>query len=176
MEGSPFSWDEIVHLAADAQPFTALIDVDAPDFAKPGDMPAQIRTYCAQTRQPVPQDTGTIARIVFESLALKYRHTLEMLEELVGRRLDALHIVGGGTQNRLLSQFAADAIGRPVVAGPIEATAAGNILMQMLATGAISSLRQGRRVIRNSFDTEVFEPSNTARWDEAYARLVALGL
>ena len=95
---------------------------------------------------------------MFESLALKYRRTLEMLDELVGRRIAVLHIVGGGTQNRLLSQLAANAIGRPVVAGPIEATAAGNILMQMLATGAIGSLAEGRAVIRRSFDTERFDP------------------
>ncbi len=108
------------------------------NLSTPGDMPARIRAYCAATGQPVPQDRGTVARVVFESLALKYRRTLEMLDQLIGRRNAVLHIVGGGTQNRLLSQFAADATGRPVVAGPIEATAAGNVLMQMLATGAIS--------------------------------------
>jgi rhamnulokinase len=97
-----------------------------------------------------------------------------MLDELAGRRLAVLHIMGGGTQNRLLSQLAANAIGRPVVAGPIEATAAGNILMQMLATGAISSLAEGRAVIRRSFSTERFEPRDTAAWDEAYERFVTL--
>ena len=145
-----------------------------PDFLAPGDMPARIRAYCARTGQPVPADRGTVARVVFESLALKYRRTLEMLDELVGRRIAVLHIMGGGTQNRLLSQFAANAIGRPVVAGPIEATAAGNILMQMLATGAIGSLAEGRAVIRRSFGTERFEPHDTAAWDEAYARFVTL--
>jgi rhamnulokinase len=164
------SWDEIVALAAAAPAFTAFIEVDAADFLQPGDMPARIRAYCARTGQPVPADRGTVARIVLESLALKYRRTLEMLDELVGHRLAVLHIMGGGTQNRLLSRLAANAIARPVVAGPIEATAAGNILMQMLATGAIDSLAEGRAVIRRSFSTERFEPQDTAAWDEAYAR------
>ncbi len=173
-EGVKLSWDEIVQLAAVAPAFTALIDVDAKDFAAPGDMPARIRAYCARTGQPVPQDRGTVARIVFESLTLKYRRTLEMLDELAGRRLAVLHIVGGGTQNRLLSQFAANAIGRPVIAGPIEATAIGNILMQMLATGAISSLAEGRAVVRASFETEMFLPRDMDAWDEAAARFAKL--
>jgi len=169
-ESGPLSWDQIVDMAALAPAFTAFIDVDAREFATPGNMPARICAYCEATRQPVPQDRGTVARVVFESLALKYRRTLEMLDQLAFRRHAVLHIVGGGTQNRLLSQFAANATGRPVVAGPIEATAAGNALMQMLATGAISSLAEGRAVIRCSFDTEEFEPQDTDAWDEAYAR------
>jgi rhamnulokinase len=173
-EGVKLAWDAIVELAAAAPAFTALIDVDARDFSAPGDMPARIRAYCTRTGQPVPQDRGTMARVVFESLALKYRRTLEMLDELTGRRIAALHIVGGGTQNRLLSQLASNAIDRPVVAGPIEATAAGNILMQMLATGTIGSLAEGRAVIRRSFSTERFEPRDTAAWDEAHGRFSKL--
>lgn len=169
-EGAALAWGEIVRLAAAAPPFIAAIDVDARDFQAPGDMPARIRAYCSAAGQAVPGDRGSIARTVFESLALKYRCTLELLEELTGQRIGVLHIVGGGTQNRLLSQFAANAIGRPVVAGPVEATAAGNILVQMLATGAIASLAEGRAVIRRSFDTETFEPQDGARWDEAYER------
>ncbi len=169
-ESGPLSWDQIVGMAALAPAFTAFIDVDAREFATPGNMPARICAYCEATGQPVPQDRGTVARVVFESLALKYRHTLEVLDQLAVRRHAVLHIVGGGTQNRLLSQFAANATGRPVVAGPIEATAAGNALVQMLATGAISSLAEGRAIISNSFDTEEFEPQDTAAWDEAYAR------
>ncbi len=173
-EGAAPAWDEIVQLAAAAPPFTAAIDVDARDFQAPGDMPARIRAYCLGAGGAVPGDRGSIARTVFESLALKYRRTLEMLEELIGQRIGVLHIVGGGAQNRLLSQFAANAIGRPVVAGPVEATAAGNVLAQMLATGAIASLAEGRAVIRRSFVTETFEPQDVARWDEAYRRFVAL--
>jgi len=173
-ESGPLSWDQIVDLASGAPAFTAFIDVDAREFATPGNMPARICAHCEATGQPVPQDRGTVARVVFESLALKYRRTLEMLDQLAGRRHAVLHIVGGGTQNRLLSQFAANATGRPVVAGPIEATAAGNALMQMLATGAISSLSEGRAIIRRSFDTEEFEPQKTDAWDEAYARFGAI--
>jgi rhamnulokinase len=169
-EGGGLSWDDIVTLAAAAPAFRSVIDVDAHEFAVPGDMPARIRAYCARTGQPVPEDRGAVARAVFESLALKYRRTLEMTDELTGRKARVLHIVGGGTQNRLLSQFAANAVGRPVVAGPIEATAAGNVMMQMLATGAINSLAEGRAVIRRSFATEVFEPGNTAAWDDAYGQ------
>lgn len=173
-EGAALAWDEIVRLAEAAPPFTAAIDVDARDFQTPGDMPGRIRDYCARTGQAVPAERGAVARVVFESLAFKYRRTLEMLEQLTGQRVSVLHIVGGGTQNRLLSQFAANAIGRPVVAGPVEATAAGNILLQMLATGAISTLAEGRAVIRRSFATETFEPRDTAAWDEAYARFQTL--
>ena len=173
-EGANLSWDDITGLAAAAPAFTAVLDVDARDFLPPGDMPARIQAYCRRTGQAAPEDKGTIARVVLESLALKYRLVLDMLDDLVGRRIGVLHIVGGGTQNRLLSQFAADAIGRPVVGGPVEATAAGNVLMQMLAVGAIGSLEEGRQVIRQSFATETFEPRPSARWDEAFARLRGL--
>jgi rhamnulokinase len=115
-----------------------------------------------------------MARTVLESLALRYRWTLGKLEELVGHSLEALHIVGGGSQNRLLNQFTADAIGRPVIAGPVEATAAGNVLMQMLAMGYLSSLAEGRELIRRSFETKVYLPRETAAWDEAYGRFLKL--
>jgi rhamnulokinase len=173
-EGTQLSWSDITALAADAPPFTAVLDVDAKDFLAPGDMPARIRDYCARTGQPVPGDRGTIARVVFESLALRYRYVQEMLDDLVGRRIGTLHIVGGGSQNRMVNQFAADCTGRPVVAGPVEATAIGNLLMQMLAMGAIGSLEEGRQVVRNSFATEHFEPGEQEPWDEAYERFKRL--
>ncbi|MGQ9489777.1 MAG: rhamnulokinase [Anaerolineae bacterium] len=173
-EGQALSWDEIVHQAAAAPVFSAQIDVDARDFLAPGNMPARIQEFCRRTGQAMPQGVGPIARAVYESLALKYRRVLEMLETLMGRRIGVLHIVGGGAQNRLLNQFTADAIGRPVVAGPFEATTVGNLLLQMLATGAIGSLAEGRALVRRSFATETFEPRDTAAWDEAYARFQAL--
>ena len=117
-------------------------------------MPARVREYCRRTGQTVPAGAGEIARVVYESLALKYRRVFEMMETLVGHRIGVLHIVGGGAQNKLLNQFTANAIGRPVVAGPFEATAVGNLLMQLLATGAIGSLVEGRALLRRSFDTE----------------------
>jgi rhamnulokinase len=115
-----------------------------------------------------------MARTVLESLALRYRWTLGKLEELVGHSLGTLHIVGGGSQNQLLNQFTADAVGRPVVTGPVEATAAGNVLMQMLALGYLSSLKEGRDLIRRSFETKVYQPHETAIWDEAYQRFLFL--
>ena len=156
--------------AAAAQPFLAQIDVDAHDFLAPGDMPARVREFCRRTGQAVPSGAGAVARVVYESLALKYRRVLEMMETLVGHRVGVVHIVGGGAQNRLLNQFTANAIGRPVVAGPFEATAVGNLLMQLLATGAIGSLAEGRALVRRSFNTEAFEPKDAAVWDEAYAK------
>ncbi len=121
-----------------------------------------------------PDGKGEMARMILESLALRYRWTLGKLEEIVGHPLEVLHIVGGGSQNQLLNQFTADAIGRPVVAGPVEATAAGNVLMQMLATGYLSSLAEGRELIRRSFETKVYVPHETAAWDEAYGRFLKL--
>ncbi|MFN2230953.1 MAG: FGGY-family carbohydrate kinase, partial [Anaerolineae bacterium] len=107
-----------------------------------------------------------------ESLALKYRWTLERLEEMLGRRLEPIHIIGGGTQNRLLNQLAADATGRRVVTGPIEATAIGNVLVQMMALGHIGSIKEGRRIVRTSFDVETYEPQGGSEWDDAYGRFL----
>jgi len=136
------------------------------------DMPAQIARYCRQTSQPEPSAPPAYVRAILESLALKYRVVLESLEELTGRRFEQIRIVGGGSRNRLLNQFTADATGRPVLAGPIEATALGNIGMQMLATGAVSSLAEARAIIDRSFPVERFEPSATDRWDAQYRRFV----
>jgi rhamnulokinase len=137
-------------------------------------MPQRIQEYAARTGQPAPLNVGEVSRVVLESLALKYRWTLERLDRLTGGRIPTLHIVGGGTQNRLLSQFAANATGRTVISGPVEATAIGNILMQMLAIGSIGSLEEGREVVRRSFPVETFESEDTAAWDEAYGRFLGL--
>jgi rhamnulokinase len=115
-----------------------------------------------------------VIRAVLESLALRYRMVLGWLQDLTGQRLETIHIVGGGTQNRLLSQFTADATGRQVIAGPVEATAAGNVLMQMMALGHIDTLSAAREVVRRSFNLVVYEPGSSAGWDEAYARLLAI--
>lgn len=173
-QGEELSYDEITQLAEAAPPFVAIIDPDAKEFLAPGDMPARIREYCAHTGQEIPDSKGSIARTALESLALKYRWVIERLEELLGYRLEILHIVGGGTQNQLLNQFAADAIGRPVVTGPVEATAAGNVLLQMLALGHIASLAEGRDLIRRSFEMETYRPRETDAWGEAYDRFLSL--
>lgn len=168
------SYDEITHLAAEANPFVAVIDPDDAEFLHPGNMPEKIQAFCCNSGQPVPQTQGEIVRVAMESLALKYRLVLERLEELIGRRLDPLHIIGGGTQNRLLNQFTADCTGRPVVAGPVEATAIGNILMQAIALGHIGSLAEARALVRRSFEAEEYHPGNRSGWDEAYDKLLKL--
>jgi rhamnulokinase len=173
-EGEEFSWDELTQMGADADPFQAVVDPDYGGFLRPGDMPDRIRAYCEMTDQPVPQSKGAVIRCALESIALKYRWVLERVEEMLGYRLEPLHIVGGGTQNRLLSQFTADATGREVITGPIEATATGNIIVQAMALGHLASLEEGREVVRNSFEVISFEPVSQPAWDEAYARLLSV--
>ncbi len=160
--------------AAAAPPFAALVDPDDPAFLHPADMPAALADYCARAGQPAPASEGALARGILESLALKYRWVLEKLESLLGYRLDTVHIVGGGAQNALLCQFTADATGRPVIAGPVEATALGNALAQAMALGEVASLAEARAIIRASFELQRYEPSGGAGWDEAYAKLEAL--
>ena len=175
-QGQSMSYTELTDLAAAAQPLKAVIDPDHNDFLKPGDMPARIKAYCQRSGQAVPETTGEVVRTALEGVALKYRWVLERLERLQGKRLDTIHIVGGGTQNRLLSQFTADCTGRPVITGPIEATAAGNLLMQLVALGQLASVDEAREVVRRSFDVEHFEPNSAvcSAWDDAYARLLDL--
>ena len=173
-KGNELSYDELVRMAAQAKPLCVVIDVDDADFLKPGDMPARIAAYCERTGQKSPESKGEFVRYALEGIALKYRYVLEHLEEMIGHRLEPIHIVGGGTQNRLLSQFTADATGRRVVTGPIEATAIGNIMVQAIALGHIGSLADARVIIANSFETSTFESGNRAGWDEAYARLLRL--
>ncbi|HYK91712.1 MAG TPA: rhamnulokinase family protein [Acidobacteriota bacterium] len=173
-QGRELSYDDLARLAESAQPFTALVNPDHASFAAPGDMPARIRDLCARTGQRVPVSEGEIIRTALESLALKYRWVLMNLEELVGHRLEVLHIVGGGTKNRVLSQFTANSINRPVIAGPVEATSAGNILLQMMGMGDLRSLYEGRELIARSFETETFLPVNPSAWDQAYEEFVPI--
>ena len=175
-QGDSYSYDELTRLAAEAKPLRSVLDPDASDFLKPGDMPERIRAYCQRTGQPAPETPGEVVRCALEGVALKYRWVLERLERLLSRRLDTLHIVGGGTQNKLLSQLAADATGRQVITGPVEATATGNLLMQAVALGKIDSIEQAREVVRRSFEVETFEPdgSSCQAWDDAYAKLLKI--
>lgn len=175
-EGAEHSYAELTALAAEAAPFRAIIDPDHSIFLKPSevgdDMPSRIRTRCQATGQPLPESKGAIIRCALESLALKYRWVLEKLELILGYQLEPLHIVGGGTQNQLLCQLTADATGRQVIAGPVEATAIGNVIMQALALGDLASLAEGRDLIRRSFDVVSYAPTaDRAAWDEAYDRL-----
>src|SRR5262249_35029279 len=165
--------DELLAAAGDERlAFRSLIDPDHPSFLNPADMPAAIAAFCDHTIQPAPASPGAYARTILESLALKYRLTLDQLEEVTGERLTQIRVAGGGSRNRLLNQFTANATGRSVVAGPVEATALGNIAVQMLATGAVSSLAEARQVIDRSFPVERYEPIDTDRWQAPYRRLL----
>jgi rhamnulokinase len=168
------SYDELIHLASEAKPFLAVIDPDDQVFLHPNDMPEKIRQFCADTGQAVPRTKGEIVRVALESLALKYRFVLEHLEELTGRHLEPLHIFGGGVKNRLLDQFSADATGRTVIAGPVEATAIGNILMQIITLGELSSLQDARQLVRHSFEIEEFHPRDNDGWASAYQKLKSI--
>ncbi len=164
------SWNEIEKMAISAPAFRSLIDVNAPVFFGGGDMPEKIQGFCAQTGQPIPETKGEIARTVYESLALSYREAFDGLEKLKGKRIDVLHIVGGGAKDVLLNHMAAAAINRPVIAGPYEATAIGNLMIQVKAEGEVKGFAQMRDVIRNSFPVETFEPSDTQAWDDQFER------
>ncbi len=173
--GIDHSYPQLTRMAAAADPFGSLIEPDAPEFLAPADMVLAIALFCDKTGQPRPEGVGATIRCCLESLALKYRWALERLEAFRGRRIEVIHIVGGGTQNRLLCQLAADATGRTVIAGPVEATATGNVLMQALGKGHLGSLEQAREVVRRSFPLETYTPAASRdRWDAAYARFLAL--
>ncbi|HTN74325.1 MAG TPA: rhamnulokinase family protein [Pirellulaceae bacterium] len=170
--GHEFGWEDLVRRAAAEPPLLSLINPDDARFTAPRDMPQAIRDYCQQTGQPQPANEGAVIRCALESLALRYRMVLSWLEQLTGGRIETIHIVGGGTQNRLLCQMAADACNRRVVAGPVEATAIGNVMMQAVATGQIDSIASARQVIKRSFDVVEYLPQRPEMWDYAYERFV----
>ena len=172
--GDEMSYAQMTQLAETAKPFTALIDPDDNTFLPPGDMPSRIIDYCKRSGQTSPSDVGEILRCALESLALKYRWVLEKLEVVRGRPIDVIHIVGGGAQNQTLCQFTADATGQTVIAGPIEATAVGNIAVQAIARGLIGSISEAREVVRRSFNVITYEPQSSAGWDEAYERFLKI--
>jgi len=172
LTGHEYSYDELTAMATGAPPFSAVIDPDA--FLEPGDMPAKISAHCFATAQPAPESAAATARTIFESLALRYREVLESLESLLGRRLNTIHIVGGGSRNRILNQFVADACGRTVIAGPAEATAMGNVLIQAMGAGELSGLSAVREIVRRSCALETFTPKPSALWDRAYEKFRAV--
>jgi len=172
-QGQDLSYGELAEMAAQAEPFFGHVDCDNSDFLAPGDMPSRINKHLTETGQQATDDKGQMVRLVLESLALKYRSTIEAIEDITGQTIDVLHIVGGGIQNELLCQFAASAIGKKVVTGPIEATASGNILMQARATGQIQSIEEARQVVRNSFDLKEYQPQDSALWAQKYEQYTA---
>lgn len=173
-EGMALSWADIVAAAQTAEPFRSILDVDYGEFYGAGDMPGKIRAYCQRTGQPQPETVGQFARCIYESLALKYRYGVEILEAMKGQPLSALHIVGGGIQNKLLNQMAANATGRLVRTGPIEGAAMGNLLLQAVALGDLADITQVREVAARCVNIDLYEPHQTAPWQDAYGRLLDL--
>ena len=172
-QGLDLSWNDIVARAEAAEPFHSLIDPDDRPFFAGGGMVKKIQDFCARTGQPVPESVGQVARCVYESLALAYRAALEDLERIKGQRIDALNITGGGIQNRLLNQMAADAMDRTVITGPIEGAAIGNLLSQAIALGEVRDIAELREIVRRSEPVERWTPRHTEAWERAYARLKA---
>jgi rhamnulokinase len=170
--GQDYSYETLMRLAADAPPFAGLVNPDDDAFILPADMPRALAEFCRRTGQPVPDGPGPVVRCALESLALKYRWVMERLEDLLGRRLETIHIVGGGCQNTLLCQLTADACQRTVLAGPMEATAIGNVLTQLLGLGLIKTLDEGRLVVRRSFEVATYQPRDPEVWQEPYQRFL----
>lgn len=170
-EEAELSYEELVMMADEAKPFARDIDANDTSFLAPGEMPARISAYFERTGQKKTEDKGVIVRAVLEGLAFRVRFVIERLEQIISEEFDTLHIVGGGIQNELLCQFVADATGKKVVAGPVEATAAGNILMQAKATGQIETLRQLRGIVANSFQLKQYQPEDKSSWDKHYKRI-----
>ncbi|MBI1368114.1 MAG: rhamnulokinase [Planctomycetes bacterium] len=169
-QGITYDYTKLTQLAAEAPPLRTFIDTDNPTFAAPGRMPEKIVEFARRTGQPAPTDVGQIVRCALESLALTYRLTMDKLEAVLGRKFDVMHIVGGGGKNVLLNQMTADAMGKTIVVGPYEATAAGNLLIQAMGAGHVKNLDHIRSIIRESFSPLTFEPRQTEAWNEAYAR------
>lgn len=172
--GREYSYDELTGLAEEAAPFRSMIVPSDVRFLPPGDMIGRIQQYCAESGQPVPETPGQIVRCILESLALAYKEACLGIEENVGRPFPVVHIIGGGSRNKLLNQMTADSTGKEVVAGPVEATAVGNILLQALALGHIQSLAEGREIVRRSSEVNVYQPIGTPGWDFAYQNYLSL--
>lgn len=174
-EGNEYSFAQMEAWAKECKPMQCFINPDDASFSTPGNMPEKIREFCRRTGQHVPESVGEVVRCIYESLALKYRQTAESIEGLMGRKAKVIHVVGGGTKDRFLSQMTADACGIPVAAGPEEATAIGNLMMQAIAAGEVADLKQARQIVASSFELKHYTPSaDRSLWDEAYGRFCAI--
>ncbi len=169
-EGELLSFDELEQQANAAEPFASLIDPDYEEFQTPGNMPERIREYCRRTGQKVPETKGAVVRCIAESLAFRYRYTIEGMEAVTGNKYDTVHIVGGGIKDKMICRFTANATKRTVEAGPVEATSIGNVVVQAMSLGAIKDLNEARKVIKNSFDIASYKPENSDVWDNAYEK------
>ena len=165
-----YSYNELEMMARDSEKFRSFIDPDAPELSAHGNLPDKIKAYCKSTNQPIPETIGQIVRCIYESLALKYRLALEQITECTGKKFDVLHLMGGGTKDGFLCELASQSLGIPVIAGPIEATALGNIMLQLIALGEISSIEEGRKIIAETEKVKIFEEAHTDDWDEAFER------
>jgi len=172
--GRKYDYGQLARMADRAPALRSIVNPDDARFLNPPDMPKAIQAFCRETRQPAPRTEGELVRCAYESLALKYREVLGWLEELTGNRIEVIHIVGGGSQSAILNQFTADACQRPVVAGPVEATAMGNLLVQVRASGELATLAEMREVIRKSSKVAVFKPGPAAAWEDAATRFAGL--
>lgn len=173
-EGKEYSYNDMEQLARKEPAFTCQIDPDAPQFGVPGDIPSKIRAFCRETGQPVPQSDGALVRCIYESLATKYRYAIEQIQRNTGKHFTVLHLLGGGTKDRFLCQMTADSLGIPVIAGPAEATALGNILLQLTALGDIPDLDLGRRIVREQEAVTVYSPRPDKGSEKAYQIFCAM--
>ena len=173
-QGHQLSWNDIVEEAKKAEPFRTILDPDYGEFFAGGNMVPKIQEYARKTNQPVPETIGQVARAIYESLALKYRWALERLQEIKGEHIGQLNIVGGGCQNKFLNQLAADSTNRPVVTGPIEGAAIGNLLSQAMSLGVDKDMEELRQIVRNSESVEDYTPNHTPEWETAYQKLLSL--
>jgi rhamnulokinase len=178
LQGQRYSYAELTQMADQAPPLQSFVRPSDPRFLHPGDaqsgmMAARIQAFCLEMGQPVPRSIGEVTRCILESLALEYRRTVEQLDSITAKELPAIHIIGGGSRNQLLNQMTADATGRVVISGPVEATAIGNILVQAIATGYLTSLEEARSLVRTSREITTWEPSKASGWDDAYARYLS---
>ena len=173
-QGKELSFNDLEKEALKCEPFKCFINPDSPEFGKPGDIPKRVQEFCKRTNQYVPQTVGEIMRCIYESLALKYKYALLNLKDITGKDFECINIVGGGTKDPLLCRMTADACNVPVMAGPVEATALGNIAVQFMSSGEIKSMTEARKIIKNSFDIKSFEPENPGEWEKAYEKFVKI--
>lgn len=173
-EGKNYTFSELEAMAEGTEPFKSFIDTEDEFFMAPGDMPERIRNYCRGTRQAVPETVGEILCCIYQSLVLKYRQTIEYLEYIKGREIPVIHLIGGGIKDNTLCRLTADATGKKVIAGPVEATSIGNLLVQAMALGQVKNLHEARQIVRKSFPVKSYEPRGTAEWNEAYERYLKI--
>ena len=169
-EGKEYSFGELETMALEVKPFQSFIDPDASQFNSVGDIPARIREYCRETGQQIPESAGDIMCCINQSLAMKYRYTLEQIEKCTGKHYNAIHMIGGGIQSELLCQMTANACNRKVIAGPVEATALGNIAVQLITLGEITDVKEARKIVAESEVIRTYDPQNEEQWNAAYVK------